>query len=155
MRRLRELHARGMDLAVRWVAAVHELEDAERRLDRLEATRDRQVARLVEGLTARQRAAIEQHPDLSWRSSRGRRYREAIRRRQVWAHRKHKVWALEAAWEPRLAEAGQKVDHARQARAVVAREAARFALDPEPYVGRTRRQLARLGAKPAGAASCP
>lgn len=147
MSRLRRFHRQGIELAECWAAAARDLEVAESRLARLVATRDRQVARLLDGMTPRQRAAIERDPSLSWRNS-NRRWREAARRRQIWAHRKRKVWALEAAWEPRLAAAREKVAEAKAARAKAAREAARFGLDPSPYTGLSRRRLARLGARP-------
>jgi hypothetical protein len=93
-------------------------------------------------MTPRQQAAIQAHPSMSWRSSWGKRNRDAVRRRQVWAQRQRQLFVLEDAWAPRLSEAQAQVGDARRVLAGLAGEAlGMWEVQPEVYVGRTRRQL--------------
>jgi hypothetical protein len=144
--RLLVRHGQEMDLLGRWWNAVGDLERAESRLSRLAATRERRMSGLLEGMTTRQRSALGQRSTASWRSSwGGRRYRDAMRRRQMWAARQPALRRLEAEWAPRLEAAQAEMDSGRRVLAGVASEAlAAWPVRPERFTGRTGRQLQRL-----------
>jgi hypothetical protein len=144
--RLLVRHVEEMDLLGRWWTAVGDLERAESRLSRLAATRERQMSALLAGMTPRQRSALQQRSTASWRSSwGGHRYRDAVRRRQVWAARQAALRRLEAEWAPGLEAAQAEVDSARRVLAGLATEAlAAWPVGPERFTGRTGRQLLHL-----------
>lgn len=130
---------------MRWWRGMRDVEDAGERLSRLRATKERQVTRLLDGMTPSQRAAIQNRPVMSWQSSWGKRNREAIRRRQVWAHRQRQLGRLDEEWADRLAAAERRVADARRELAGLSREAlSMWEVHPEVYVGRTHRQLQHL-----------
>src|SRR5579862_4508037 len=100
-----------MDLLERWWAALAELERAAARLAKLEATKERQASRLLNGMTPRQRAFIARHQSLSWRSTHGKEWRAAVRRRQVWLH----VSRRYGGWRPSgLPVGGSASPHGRR-----------------------------------------
>jgi hypothetical protein len=143
--RLLVRHRLEMDLLERWWAALGELEWAAARLAKLAATKERQVSRLLNGMTPRQRAFIAHHPSLSWRSTHGKEWRAAVRRRQVLAARQPALLRLEAEWVPRLAEAQAHVDAARWALGQLASEALiAWPVRPERFTRQSRRHLRHL-----------
>jgi hypothetical protein len=139
-----ERQGQEIDLLARWWAAVADLERAEARLARLEATKERQVSRMLEGMTPRQRTVLAQGAPLrTMRADRS--YRAAVRRRQLWAARQPALRRLEAEWEPRLAAAHAQVNAARTALADLAAEAlATWQVRPERFTRWTHRQLQHL-----------
>jgi hypothetical protein len=145
LERLLGSHRLEMDLLDRWWAALAELEWAAARLAELAATKERQVSRLLNGMTPRQRAFVARHQTLSWRSTHGKEWRAAVRRRQVLAARQPALWRLEAEWVPRLAEAQARVEVARRALGQVAGEALfAWPVRPERFTRRSRGQLQHL-----------
>jgi hypothetical protein len=134
-----------MDLLERWWAALGERERAAARLGSLAATKERQVSRLLNGMTPRQRALIARHQTLSWRSTHGKEWRAAVRRRQVLAAHQPALRWLETQWAPRLAEAQAQVEAARRALGLIAGEALiAWPVRPERFTRRSRRQLQHL-----------
>lgn len=134
-----------MDLLERWWTALRELERAAARLSKLAAIKERQVSRLLGGMTARQRTFIARCQTLSWRGTHGQEWRAAVRRRQVLAARQPALRRLEAEWAPRLAEAQAQVEAARRALGQVAGEALiAWPVRPERFTCRSRRQLQHL-----------
>lgn len=145
LERLLVTHRLEMDLLERWWAALGELEWAAARLAKLAATNQRQVSRFLNGMTPRQRAFIAHHPSLSWRSTHGKEWRAAVRRRQVFAARQPALRRLEAEWVPRLAEAQAHLDAARWALGQLAGEVlVAWPIRPERFTCRTRTQLQHL-----------
>ena len=145
LERLLVRHRLEMDLLERWWSALGELEWAAARLAKLAATKERQASRLLNGMTPRQRAFIARHQTLSWRSTHGKEWRAAVRRRQVLAARQPALLRLEAEWVPRLAEAQAQVDAARRALGQLAGEALiAWPVRPERFTRRSRRQLQHL-----------
>jgi hypothetical protein len=145
LERLLVRHRLEMDLMERWWSALGELEWAAARLARLAVTKERQVSRLLNGMTPRQRVFIAHHPSLSWRSTHGKEWRAAVRRRQVLAARQPALRRLEAEWAPRLAEAQAHMDSARRALGQLAGEVlVAWPVRPERFTRRGRRQLQSL-----------
>jgi hypothetical protein len=145
LERLLVRHRLEADLLERWWAALGELEQAEARLAKLAATKERQASRVLNGMTPRQLAFIARHQTLSWRSTHGKEWREAVRRRQVLAARQPALLRLEAEWAPRLTEAQAHVDAARCAFGQLASEAlGAWPVRPERFTRRSRRQLQHL-----------
>ena len=121
----------------------------------LERHRDRLVARLLReiGITPRQRKVIEVRPRLSGRSL-DRQSRAAIRRRQVWAHKKGKVLAVEELWGERIDAARQDMANAREHLAAAVLEALDLWREPAIFELRTgfaRRELSVIARRPRGA----
>ncbi len=88
------------------------------------------------GITPRQRKVIEARPRLSGRSL-DRQSRAAIRRRQVWAHKKGKVLAVEELWGERIDAARQDMANAREHLAAAVREALDLWREPAIFERRT------------------
>ena len=121
----------------------------------LERDRDRLVAGVLSeiGITPRQRKVIEARPRLSGRSL-DRQSRAAIRRRQVWAHKKGKVLAVEEFWGKRIDAARQDMANAREHLAAAVLEALDLWREPvifERRTGFTRRELSLIARRPRGA----
>lgn len=133
------------DLVRRWNSAEWEFRKAERLVARSERALAREVSVLLEGMTPRQRKAIEDRPKLAfnsrWRSNPD---QAAIRRRQVYAWRIGKVRALEAEKQPRIDAQKAELDKRRAERAVVAQEVLDMWRDPKPLVGYSRSQLVHI-----------
>jgi hypothetical protein len=145
LERLLGRHRLEMGLLDRWWSELGELEWAAARLAKLAATKERQASRVLNGMTPRQRTFIARHKTLSWRSTHGKEWRAAVRRRQVLAARQPALLRLEAEWAPRLAEAQAHVDAARRALGQLASEALiAWPVRPERFTRRSRRQLQHL-----------
>jgi hypothetical protein len=121
----------------------------------LERHRDRLVARFLReiGITPRQRKVIDARPRLSGRSL-DRQSRAAIRRRQVWAHKKGKVLAVEEVWGERIDAARQDMVNARERLGAAVLEALDLWRDSaifERRTGFTRHELSLIARRPRGA----
>ena len=143
------------DLVRRWNEVEYEYGKAERLVARSERALAREVSVLLEGMTPRQRKAIEAKPKVAFsnRSASGPAY-AAIRRRQVYAWRIDKVRSLEARKQPRIDGQKAELEQRRAERASVAREVLAMWGDPKPLVGYSRSQLIHMvhgrTVKPAG-----
>jgi hypothetical protein len=121
----------------------------------MEEHRDRLVVRVLReiGITPRQRKVIDARPRLSGRSL-DRQSRDAIRRRQVWVHKRGKVLAVEELWGDRIDASRQDKAAARDHLASAVREALDLWPDPaifERRTGFTRQELSLVARKPRGA----